>query len=636
MLLAAFVVAGVLAGAAPAVAQDVSRDPDDILRNWNPGPQWTVSEVLPITEADLLACDDGVGTVFDRSDGAQVELYWVRCADPEAARAFLNSKWLYLDQADDLGYIWSPDIDRAAVIEVDGVRGVGRSWAEGNVYVYVAQTCPGESVDVCARSTRTFAREISAILSGTPNLDGSVWIFAAQAGVWFLLVPILTFILFIVPKRVVAWARSRGYSVASDAPDFTAVDGMVRRARAGRLARRIVLVVGTATIYLAGILTLDAEWWVMALWFFFAPFVIVFTLGRLLQLVWRPSPLVRVARRHTRLGVLGAIGLLVKGLASVIAAVAILIYVYASLIVVTDRASSTQKLVQNQIERQLSTGHPVDLFNASIRWFAHFLEDTGTFALLFVVLLAVPATVAYFVDRLGRRLISRGLQDTLEQDTRPYFLYLRGFDEDTLRIDESVGRRGLIEMLTPFGRPRFEELLVEYLNQFGPVIAISSSKQLIADLGAAKISFDDGQWQQHVAQWVAGARAVVMSATPREVRPGLEWEMEHLATSGAAKRLMLVLAPWPRAEIARRWQGFRDRASLWPLFRPLAEHPMPVGVHVMTWSPEHGWRGYGAKRRWDWTYAASILTAADRGDLGSDLAPGGTSAVEPHREKVTT
>ena len=71
------------------------------------------------------------------------------------------------------------------------------------------------------------------------------------------------------------------------------------------------------------------------------------------------------------------------------------------------------------------------------------LAVTGTFALVFLVMLVVPAFVAYLVNRVGKRLVTRGLKDTLEEDTRPYFLYLRGFDEDTLRIDESVGRRGL-------------------------------------------------------------------------------------------------------------------------------------------------------------------------------------------------
>ena len=50
-------------------------------------------------------------------------------------------------------------------------------------------------------------------------------------------------------------------------------------------------------------------------------------------------------------------------------------------------------------------------------------------------------------------------------------------------------------------------------------------------------------------------------------------------------------------------------ASRWPLFAALSSDPMPSGVQVVTWTTEHGWSGYGARRRWDWTYAASILQA---------------------------
>lgn len=166
---------------------------------------------------------------------------------------------------------------------------------------------------------------------------------------------------------------------------------------------------------------------------------------------------------------------------------------------------------------------------------------------------------------------------------------------------------------------------MEYLTHYGPVIAIAGSKQVLSDLGAAKVSLGNDEWRSKVEQWSAGARAVVMSATPREVRAGLEWEMQHVAANASGVRLMLVLSPWPRGELARRWAGFLERASEWPLFRPLAETPMPSGVEVMTYAPGRGWRGYGARRRWDWSYAASIITAMESGDfdLPSDRAAEG-------------
>lgn len=92
---------------------------------------------------------------------------------------------------------------------------------------------------------------------------------------------------------------------------------------------------------------------------------------------------------------------------------------------------------------------------------------------------------------------------------------------------------------------------------------------------------------------------------------------------------MLVVSPWSRREVARRWAGFLERAGVLALFHPLVEHPQPNGVQVMTYSPGRGWRGYGAKRRWDWSYAASIITAIDNGDFDAAVAadPPGVSNV---------
>ena len=147
----------------------------------------------------------------------------------------------------------------------------------------------------------------------------------------------------------------------------------------------------------------------------------------------------------------------------------------------------------------------------------------------FFAVLALPIFAAYLLDRLGQRLTRSSLSETLATDTRPYFLYLRGFDEDDLRVDESLGRRGFLELLAPFGRPRFEEVVVEHLTTAGPVIAISRGTSGLADLGAAKATLADDEWRDRVREWVGGARAVIMSATPSEVRAGLLWEVEHLA-----------------------------------------------------------------------------------------------------------
>jgi hypothetical protein len=256
----------------------------------------------------------------------------------------------------------------------------------------------------------------------------------------------------------------------------------------------------------------------------------------------------------------------------------------------------------------------------------HQLQRSGWIVVLFFLMVAIPIFLAYLVDRVGRRLARSSLHDTLARDERPHFLYLRAFDEDGLRIDESLGRRGFLEVFSPFGRPRFEEVLAEQLSAWGPVIAISGTKRVMQDLGAAKMSFDGGEWRDYVRTWVGGARAVVLSATPSQVREGLEWEIAHLATREGAPPIVLVIAPWPRAERRRRWDAFLASASRWGMFRALLEHPAPSAAHILTYSESRGWTTYGARRRWDWSYAASLLAAIENGDL--EPSPSAQASVD--------
>jgi hypothetical protein len=204
------------------------------------------------------------------------------------------------------------------------------------------------------------------------------------------------------------------------------------------------------------------------------------------------------------------------------------------------------------------------------------------------------------------------LQAVLEADTRPHLLYLRGFEEDDLRISPSLARTSFLQWLTPFGRPRFEEVMVRYLSRFGPVIAISGQHgRALPSLGAAKASFADDQWQQKVHEWMGQALTVVVAATPDQVRDGLMWELVQLSDAERHARVVLVVAPWPREQLGSRWQGFLAAACRLPLFAPLALRPFPPAVQVLTYTTDAGWRGYGATRRWDWSYAAALVAAVE-------------------------
>lgn len=612
----------------------VTRLDGDLLGRWNPSDDngWRLAAVNPLLGDDLARCIEGVSTSWTGLDGGAIEAYWVRCANSDVAFAFQNEKWGA--NAADFPLVFGQKFDRVSQFEATtGAVGVERSWVQDDIYVNISRTCPQSDAADCARLTAEYATQLAALVPGEITENTALGDALSEAGWLFIVVPLGTFLLLYVPQRVYFWWRSRGYSVQTDNPRFTSVEGLVRRVRVGRIIRRIIITALSIVVWWLGLVNLSSilgNW--TLLFTFLSPFVLFAVFGLLVNLAWKPHPLIALARRRDRPSPLGVVGAGIRFLAAVIAAFSVVIYFFASLMLITDRGA-TPATVRAQIELALTP--PLEPFSASfgiVRLIVHTLDDTGTYFLVFLLMLVAPVTFAWVLDRFGQRLARRGLQATLATDTRPYFLYLRGFDEDKLRIDESVGRRGFLELFTPFGRPRFEEVLVEYLSRYGPVIAISGGKQVLADLGAAKISLGNHEWQDRVVEWSRGARAVVMSATPREVRAGLEWEMQHVSSQADGIRIMLVVSPWSRREVARRWAGFLERAGVLALFHPLVEHPQPNGVQVMTYSPGRGWRGYGAKRRWDWSYAASIITAIDNGDFDAAVAadpPGASNVGQP-------
>ncbi|MBX3193486.1 MAG: hypothetical protein KF727_00100 [Microbacteriaceae bacterium] len=585
--------------------------PTDPLTVWQPtGGTWTAGEVTNPPVSD--ACETG-GTGFTSDDGRVVVLTWARCPDQKDASLAEARYWAgsVLNTAG-LGPAFGGLSDTYGTQTIDGVLRISRHWVQGEVYVGIETVCPGE-LAACADANLIDARSLATWLPGGIAEAGSASSLRSL-GLLVAAIPLLTFLLVHVPRRLISRARTSGYRVpAPPVPEFEDVGPLVRRVKRGRTLRRVIVGVLVVAGYIAlimGSTNGPGGWVVFALVLFFGPFVLTALAILLLRILWRPHPLLRSGRMRARPGPAVVAGFLVRGLAILLAVAALEFYALATLFLVFDGLQGGE-VVQGELERAAAGG---DLL-ASLRLAFLFLGNTGLVALVFFAVLAVPIFAAYLLDRFGQRLTRSSLPDTLAADTRPYFLYLRGFDEDDLRVDESLGRRGFLELLAPFGRPRFEEVVVEHLTTAGPVIAISRGGSGLADLGAAKTTLADDEWRDRVREWVGGARAVVMSATPEEVRQGLLWEVEHLSGRADRPPIMLVVAPWPRDELARRWTGFQEYTREWSPFGDLAESGFPDGIHLATWTAARGWRAYGATRRWDWSYAAALRRALESGDL---------------------
>jgi hypothetical protein len=134
---------------------------------------------------------------------------------------------------------------------------------------------------------------------------------------------------------------------------------------------------------------------------------------------------------------------------------------------------------------------------------------------LYAVVLGVVFS-AIAIDRSGMRIHARRARDVLAVDGGRHILYLRNFGDDSLRLDTTsqITNRGLLAEYNFLRRSRFEEVVVQRLNLYGPVVAVSDPRRRMPELGAAKISLPYNGWEREVERIGAEAMMVVISAAP--------------------------------------------------------------------------------------------------------------------------
>ncbi len=194
----------------------------------------------------------------------------------------------------------------------------------------------------------------------------------------------------------------------------------------------------------------------------------------------------------------------------------------------------------------------------------------------------------------------------------PHFLYLRSFDEDRLKVVAPSLRRGILARLVPLRRRRFEEVLVEALAPYGPVVAVSPPGTRLAPLGTARTLMPQEGWLEEVRRLAQGAMAVVLSATPGQVRGGLEEELRLLGAGGLSQaRVMILRAPWRGMQQQQRWTTFVRAASRHDFFKPLGGDWVQPGAHVVAHRESDGWTAWGARQRTDRSYLTAVREAVD-------------------------
>lgn len=471
-----------LAPTLSAAGNDPNVDLDHGYEEWTPeafGDFSNQTVLLNETNDDSTGCAYFRANQWSSADGTTVLLYWVRCPDGFMAGEAQKQYWSNPASAGartELAVL-ANQADKVLVLENPPV--VFRGWVQGAFFVAVTTECPSDT-ERCIALNEAMSRDVAGLSSEPPGTSSD----ATTDDLTALLVsiPIATWLLFVAPWRLFAYAvRSRRASKDSP-PGYRDLTRVVRYQWWLAFAKPVVIWLAAFALLATISAPFAGEWLLSVVWATLAAALIVLR-------VKLPRAITRAGRPYTDLrSPRAAAGVLLQILARALVVLAILVYLAIGLIGPTVNSMSPAT-VQATYDNTLA--QPFGAVRVVLFIVAVVLANTGSFELLMLGVVLPSLIIAHFVDRLGRRLRATSARRLLETDPRPHILYLRSFDEDKVRMPATLTRRGLFERLSPVRSRRFEEVLVQCLTEFGPVIALSPPGTTLAALGAAKLSLDN-------------------------------------------------------------------------------------------------------------------------------------------------
>ncbi|MFG1892157.1 hypothetical protein ACGFIR_30360 [Micromonospora sp. NPDC049051] len=544
------------------------------------------SDALRPVDTGAGVCFPGTGRLWTGDDGSAFALSWWTCPE-EAARYLADEAF-----ADRLrmgrttgaeSYLGGAD----AVFPLDNHTAV-RKWVQGPYSIQLWMRCATLTFPACGRLTGPPARGIAAELPSEPRvtflLPPFTRVLSSILSIWIFLVGTVT---------LAGWAVRPRFDTGRGDARLVAVDGKARAFRWRHRGQRFAYAVAV----LAG----------------------MFLLGALLP------PHDSVAATSARLGA-----------AALLVGVAVGIHVAC-------RHQATGPAIPLRRRLRIARPSPRRVVGAAVAMLLAVVFSTVPVVMLFALIilgllahttnsglsessalllpavgLVVIAALGTLFDRFARRLRMRNAWEAIEADPRPHILYLRNFGDDQQKLPVSaLSRSGLWQVLTgwlnPVRRSRFEEVLAKALSAFGPVIAVDQPGTRFSRLGAAKSVLMQEGWLMQVTRWAHEAHAVVVSATPDDIRPGLRDELRMIANALPHGRVVLILGPRRRRTVLHvAFDRFLREVRNYPIFASLTRWPVADGTLVLVHLPQRGWgswRGWSARRRTAWTYTAAIHEA---------------------------
>lgn len=248
---------------------------------------------------------------------------------------------------------------------------------------------------------------------------------------------------------------------------------------------------------------------------------------------------------------------------------------------------------------------PVEMSRFAATPFGFWWSIQPSILLLFVVAVVV---VFALITRWGRRL-SRPIGAELAADT-PRVLYLRAFDDDSMRIRSSFFATSPGELLSAsFIRTPFVTFLSDLIGHFAQLVLIDPPDRTAVQSGAG-LRYDNDSWQDGVKEHAATSVFVTMLVNASKVNEGFRWELDYVGEALPHGRVMLVIAPVRRERFADRWRAMVESFGHSPRFASLSGlGDLPDGTHILVRRADGEWAAYGARWRSDRTYVQCYAEA---------------------------